>query len=505
MRSEDIVRLIKEQIEGYRSELKVEEVGYVLQIGDGIALVYGLDRALVGELLEFPNGIYGIVLNLDRESVGTAVLGDYSAIKEGDEVRRTGRVFEVPVGDGLLGRVVTPLGLPLDDKGPIAADKHRPIEVIAPGVVDRQPVTEPLQTGIKAIDAVVPIGRGQRELIIGDRQTGKTTILTDTIINQRGGDVICVYVAIGQKQATVARIIDKLRRAGAMDYTIVVAATANDPAPRQYIAPYAGCAMAEEFMNAGRDVLIVYDDLSKHAVAYRQLSLLLRRPPGREAYPGDIFYLHSRLLERAAKLSDALGGGSITALPVIETQAGDFSAYIPTNVVSITDGQIYLEPSLFYAGVRPAVNIGLSVSRVGGTAQLKAMRSVAGRLRLDLAQYRDLAAFAQFGADLGESVRQQLRRGEKLTELLKQNEDAPLPVGKEVASVFAGVSGYLDDVPTAKVRDFEHGLLEFLDRKHADLLKNLADPVKGADFLPELKQAVEVYKKESNLAEPPRA
>jgi F-type H+-transporting ATPase subunit alpha len=505
MRSEDIVRLIKEQIEGYQSELKVEEVGYVLQVGDGIALVYGLDRALVGELLEFPGGIYGIVLNLNRESVGTAVLGDYSAIKEGDEVKRTGRVFEVPVGDGLLGRVVHPLGLPLDDKGPVASNKSRPIEVIAPGVVDRQPVTEPLQTGIKAIDAMIPIGRGQRELIIGDRQTGKSTIITDTIINQRGGDVICVYVAIGQKQSTVARIIDKLRRAGAMDYTIVVAATANDPAPRQYIAPYAGCAIAEEFMLAGRDVLIVYDDLSKHAVAYRQLSLLLRRPPGREAYPGDIFYLHSRLLERAAKLSDALGGGSMTALPVIETQAGDFSAYIPTNVVSITDGQIYLEPGLFYAGVRPAINIGLSVSRVGGTAQLKSMRQVAGRLRLDLAQYRDLAAFAQFGADLGESVRRQLLRGEKLTEVLKQDEGAPLPVGKEVAAVFAGVSGYLDDVPTPKVREFERQLLDFLDRKHASLLTSLADPVKGADALPDLKLAVEAFKKEPSLAEPARA
>jgi F-type H+-transporting ATPase subunit alpha len=505
MRSEDIIRLIKEQIEGYQSELKVDEVGYVLQVGDGIALLYGLDRALVGELLEFPGGTYGIVLNLDRESVGTAVLGDYSAIKEGDEVRRTGRVFEVPVGDGLLGRVVTPLGLPLDDKGPIVSEKSRPIEVIAPGVVDRQPVTEPLQTGIKAIDAMIPIGRGQRELIIGDRQTGKSTIITDTIINQRGGDVICVYVAIGQKQATVARIIDQLRRAGAMDHTIVVAATANDPAPLQYIAPYAGCSMAEEFMLAGRDVLIVYDDLSKHAVAYRQLSLLLRRPPGREAYPGDIFYLHSRLLERAAKLCDALGGGSMTALPVIETQAGDFSAYIPTNVVSITDGQIYLEPGLFYAGVRPAINIGLSVSRVGGTAQLKSMRQVAGRLRLDLAQYRDLAAFAQFGADLGESVRRQLLRGEKLTEVLKQDEGAPLPVGKEVAAVFAGVSGYLDDIPTPKVREFERQLLGFIDRKHASLLTRLADPQKGADALPDLKQAVEAFKKESNLAEPARA
>jgi F-type H+/Na+-transporting ATPase subunit alpha len=505
MRSDEIVQLIKEKIEGYRSELNVEEVGYVLQVGDGIALVYGLDRALVGELLEFPGGIHGIVLNLDRESVGTAVLGDYSAIKEGDEVRRTGRVFEVPVGDGLLGRVMTPLGQPLDEKGPISSERSRPIEVIAPGVVDRQPVTEPLQTGIKAIDAVIPIGRGQRELIIGDRQTGKTTILTDAIINQRGGDVICVYVAIGQKQAAVARTIDKLRRAGAMDYTIVVAATANDPAPRQYIAPYAGCAMAEEFMLAGRDVLIAYDDLSKHAVAYRQLSLLLRRPPGREAYPGDVFYLHSRLLERAAKLSDDLGGGSMTALPVIETQAGDFSAYIPTNVVSITDGQIYLEPGLFYAGIRPAINIGLSVSRVGGTAQLKAMRQVAGRLRLDLAQFRELAAFAQFGADLGESVKQQIKRGEKLTEVLKQDENAPLSVGKEVAAVFAGVSGFLDDVPTPKVREIEHELLSFLDRYHGPLLERLADPQKGADALPEIEQALAEFKKGMGLAEPARA
>jgi F-type H+-transporting ATPase subunit alpha len=505
MRSEEIVQLIKERIEGYRSELKVEEVGYVLQVGDGIALVYGLDRALVGELLEFPGGIDGIALNLDRDSVGTAVLGDYSAIKEGDEVRRTGRVLQVPVGDALQGRVVSPLGQPLDEKGFIASDRVRPIEGIAPGVVDRQPVTEPLQTGIKAIDAVIPIGRGQRELIIGDRQTGKTTILTDAIINQRGGDVICVYVAIGQKQAAVARTIDKLRRAGAMDYTIVVAATANDPAPLQYIAPYAGCAMAEEFMLSGRDVLIAYDDLSKHAVAYRQLSLLLRRPPGREAYPGDVFYLHSRLLERAAKLADGLGGGSMTALPVIETQAGDFSAYIPTNVVSITDGQIYLEPGLFYSGVRPAINIGLSVSRVGGTAQLKAMRQVAGRLRLDLAQFRELAAFAQFGADLGETVKQQIKRGEKLTEVLKQDENAPLSVGKEVAAVFAGVSGFLDDVPTPRIREIERQLLDFLGRYHGPLLTLIADPQKGADALPDLEKALAEFKKGLGLAEPARA
>jgi F-type H+/Na+-transporting ATPase subunit alpha len=495
MKNEDIVRLIKERIEGYRAELKVDEVGYVLQVGDGIAQLYGLDQAMVGELLQFPSGVYGIVLNLDRETVGAAVLGDFSAIKEGDEVRRTGRVFEVPVGPALLGRILSPVGEPLDERDAPATDRLRPVESPAPGVIDRQPVNQPLHTGIKAIDTITPIGRGQRELIIGDRQTGKTTLAVDAIINQRGENTVCVYVAIGQKQAAVARTIEKLTRAGALEYTVVISATANDPAPRQYIAPYAGCAIAEEFMYSGRDVLIVYDDLSKHAVAYRQLSLLLRRPPGREAYPGDVFYLHSRLLERAARLSDARGGGSMTALPIIETQAGDFSAYIPTNVVSITDGQIYLEPSLFYAGIRPAINVGLSVSRVGGTAQLPAMRKVAGRLRLDLAQYRELSAFAQFGADLGESVRRQLLRGEKLTEVLKQDEGQPLPVDQEVLIVAAGVSGVLDDVPTPRIREFETALYKYYEPQRTRLAPKLLDPKQAADAVIELEQLVAAFRK----------
>jgi F-type H+-transporting ATPase subunit alpha len=505
MKNEDIIRLIKERIEGYRSELKVDEVGYVLQVADGIARLYGLDRAMVGELLQFPSGVYGIVLNLDRETVGAAVLGDFAGIKEGDEVRRTGRVFEVPVGPALLGRVLNPVGQPLDEREAPATDRHRPIESSAPGVIDRQPVNRPLHTGIKAIDAIVPIGRGQRELIIGDRQTGKTTLAVDAIVNQRGEDTVCVYVAIGQKQSAVARTIDQLTRAGALDYTVVVSATANDPAPLQYIAPYAGCAMAEEFMYSGRDVLIVYDDLSKHAVAYRQLSLLLRRPPGREAYPGDVFYLHSRLLERAARLSGARGGGSMTALPIIETQAGDFSAYIPTNVVSITDGQIYLEPSLFYAGIRPAINVGLSVSRVGGTAQLPAMRRVAGRLRLDLAQYRELSAFAQFGADLGESVRRQLLRGEKLTEALKQDAGKPLPVDQEILIVAAGVSGVLDDVPTPRIREFEAGLYRHYEPQRARLGKLLLDPERAKDALAELEKLTVEYRSTLTYDERKRA
>ena len=505
MKNDDIIRLIKEQIEGYRSELKVDEVGYVLQVGDGIARLYGLDRAMVGELLQFPSGVYGIVLNLDRETVGAAVLGDFSAIKEGDEVRRTGRVFEVPVGPALLGRVVNPVGQPLDEREAPATDRHRPIESPAPGVIDRQPVNQPLHTGIKAIDAIIPIGRGQRKLIIGDRQTGKTTLAVDAIVNQRGENTVCIYVAIGQKQSAVARTIEKLTRAGALDHTVVVAATANDPAPLQYIAPYAGCAIGEEFMYAGRDVLIVYDDLSKHAVAYRQLSLLLRRPPGREAYPGDVFYLHSRLLERAARLSDARGGGSMTALPIIETQAGDFSAYIPTNVVSITDGQIYLEPSLFYAGIRPAINVGLSVSRVGATAQLPAMRRVAGRLRLELAQYRELSAFAQFGADLGESVRRQLLRGEKLTEVLKQDADRPLPVDQEILIVAAGVSGVLDDIPTSRIREFEAGLYRHYEPHRARLAPLLCDPKAGAAALAEVDQIVAAYKATVHYDKPKRA
>jgi F-type H+-transporting ATPase subunit alpha len=495
MKNEDVIRLIKDRIEGYRSELKVDEVGYVLQVGDGIAQLYGLDQAMVGELLQFPSGVFGIVLNLDRETVGAAVLGDFSDIKEGDEVRRTGRVFEVPVGESLLGRVLDPVGRPLDERAAPVTDRLRPVESPAPGVIDRQGVNQPLHTGIKAIDTITPIGRGQRELIIGDRQTGKTTLAVDAIINQQGENTVCVYVAIGQKQAAVARTIEKLTRAGALEYTVVISATANDPAPRQYIAPYAGCAIAEEFMYSGRDVLIVYDDLSKHAVAYRQLSLLLRRPPGREAYPGDVFYLHSRLLERAARLSDARGGGSMTALPIIETQAGDFSAYIPTNVVSITDGQIYLEPSLFYAGIRPAINVGLSVSRVGGTAQLPAMRKVAGRLRLDLAQYRELSAFAQFGADLGESVRRQLLRGEKLTEVLKQDEGQPLPVDEEILIITAGVSGVLDDIPTARIREFEAALYKYYEPQRVRLAQKLLDPKQVADAVLELEQLVAAFRK----------
>jgi F-type H+-transporting ATPase subunit alpha len=504
VKTDEVVRLIREQLENYQSTLKVDEVGYVLQIGDGIARIFGLDHAMVGELLEFPENVYGIALNLDRDSVGAAVLGDYSRIRENDQVKRTGRVFEVPVGDVLLGRIVDPLGRPLDEKEAVRTDRHRPIEIIAPGVIDRQPVSKPLQTGVKAIDTIIPIGRGQRELIIGDRQTGKTTLTVDTIINQHDQNVVCVYVAIGQKQSAVARTIENLARHDALKYTVVVSATASDPAPRQYIAPYAGCAMAEEFMYAGRDVLIVYDDLSKHAVAYRQLSLLLRRPPGREAYPGDVFYLHSRLLERAARLSDARGGGSLTALPIIETQAGDFSAYIPTNVVSITDGQIYLEPGLFYAGVRPAVNVGLSVSRVGGAAQVKAMRQVAGRLRLDLAQYRELSAFARFGAELGEGVRQQLRRGEKLTEVLKQDAGRPLSVDKQILIVYAGVDGLLDDVPTTRLRDFESGLYRSYDR-HPEFGQRLRDPEKGADALPEARQMIVEFKETFAGGQPKRA
>jgi len=494
MKTDDILQLIQRQLEEYKTTLKVDEVGYVLQIGDGIARVFGLEQAMVGELLEFPGSKFGIALNLDRDSVGVAVLGDYSHIRENDQVKRTGRVFQVPVGTGLLGRVVDPLGRPLDDRGAIASDKFRPIEAAAPGVIDRQPVNEELHTGIKALDAMIPIGRGQRELIIGDRQTGKTAIVVDSIIAQRSGDVVCIYVAIGQKQSAVARTIEKLAAFGALEHTIVVSATANDSAPMQYIAPYAGCAMAEELAYAGRDVLIAYDDLSKHAVAYRQLSLLLRRPPGREAYPGDVFYLHSRLLERAAKLSDERGGGSMTALPIIETQAGDISAYIPTNVISITDGQVYLESSLFYAGVRPAVNVGLSVSRVGGEAQVKAMRKVAGRLRIDLAQYRELSAFAQFGADLDEGSRRQLRRGEKLVEILKQSESKPVPTEKEILIVYAGVNGHLDDVPTDKVRGFENALYDYYDREFPQVRERLLDPKQGDQAVSELEKVVKTFK-----------
>jgi F-type H+/Na+-transporting ATPase subunit alpha len=475
IRAAEISDIIREQIKEYEKQLEVRETGTVLSCGDGIARIYGLDRAAAGELVEFPHSIYGIVLNLEEDNVGVAILGEQQQIKEGDEVRRTGRIAEVPVGEALLGRVVNALGQPEDGKGPIKTTTTRRIEVKAPGIIVRQGVKEPLQTGIKAIDAMIPIGRGQRELIIGDRQTGKTAIALDTIINQRGGDVSCVYVAIGQKRSTVAQVVDKLTREGAMDYTTVVMASASEPAPLQYIAPYSGCTMGEYFRDNGRHALVIYDDLSKHATAYRQLSLLLRRPPGREAYPGDVFYLHSRLLERAAKMSDAKGGGSLTALPVIETQAGDVSAYIPTNVISITDGQIFLESDLFYSGVRPAVNVGISVSRVGGNAQIKAMKKVAGPLRLELAQYREMAAFAQFGSDLDAATKKQLDRGQRLVEVMKQGQFVPQPVEKQVAIIYAATNGSLDPLPVAALQRYERELHAFLDAKHAELLKLLRE------------------------------
>ncbi len=475
IKPEEITSVLKKQIQGFDSKTELKEVGYVLNVGDGIARIWGLENAIAGELLEFPHGISGMVLNLEKENVGCVILGEAHLIKEGDEVKRTGKIMSVPTGDALIGRVVNPLGQPIDGKGPIKSSSTRPIEVIAPGVIERQAVKEPLQTGLKAIDSMIPIGRGQRELIIGDRQTGKTAIAIDAIINQKGQNVVCIYVAIGQKQSTVAQVVQKLEDHGAMAYTIVVAATASDPAPLQYIAPYTGCAMGEEFMWKGKHALCVYDDLSKHAQAYRQISLLLRRPPGREAYPGDVFYLHSRLLERACKLSEKNGSGSLTALPIIETQAGDVSAYIPTNVISITDGQIYLEAGLFYSGVRPAVNVGLSVSRVGGSAQIKAMRQVAGRLRLDLAQYNELAAFAQFGSDLDKSSKQQLARGERMVELLKQDQYRPLPVEKQVSMIYAGINGFLDDVPASALAKFEAEFFPFLDKKHADILSDIRE------------------------------
>src|SRR5512136_1957611 len=438
IKAEEISQIIRQRLASYETAIDVAEVGTVLEVGDGIARVYGLDNAMAMEMLDFPNGVRGMVLNLEEDNVGAALLGDDTLISEGDQVRRTGRIAQVPVGDAVVGRVVDALGVPLDDKGPIEAKEFKPIERLAPGVVDRRPVKEPLQTGIKAIDAMIPIGRGQRELIIGDRQTGKTAIAVDTIINQKGKDVFCIYVATVQKRSTVAQVVKVLEDAGAMGYTTVVVASASDPAPLQYISPYSGCTMGEYFRDTGRHALCIYDDLTKHAAAYRQLSLLLRRPPGREAYPGDVFYLHSRLLERAAKLSDEMGGGSLTALPIIETQAGDVSAYIPTNVISITDGQIYLEADLFYGGIRPAVNVGISVSRVGGSAQIKAMRQIAGKLRLDLAQYRELAAFAQFGSDLDRATQAQLARGQRMVELLKQGQYAPLPVERQILIIYAG-------------------------------------------------------------------
>jgi F-type H+-transporting ATPase subunit alpha len=463
--ADEISRLIRDQIENYESAVQVDEVGSVISIGDGVARLHGLERVMSNEMLDFPHGVKGIALNLEEDQVGAVLLGDYTEIKEGDEVRRTGRIISVPVGDALIGRVVNTLGEPLDGKGPIETAEFLPVERIAPGVIARQPVTEPMQTGIKAIDGMIPVGRGQRELIIGDRQTGKTAIAIDAIINQKGGDMICVYVAIGQKRSTVAQVVKTLTDYGAMDYSIVVVASASDPAPMQYLAPYAGCAIGEYFRDSGRHALCIYDDLSKHAAAYREISLLLRRPPGREAYPGDVFYLHSRLLERAAKLSDANGGGSLTALPFIETQAGDVSAYIPTNVISITDGQIFLEADLFNANVRPAVNVGISVSRVGGNAQIKAMKQVAGTLRLELAQYRSLAAFAQFGSDLDKASQQQLARGDRLTEILKQKQYQPVPVEKQVLIIYAGTNGFLDDLPISQCREFEEELYRMLDLK----------------------------------------
>jgi F-type H+-transporting ATPase subunit alpha len=479
----EISEIIKRQLAGYEAEVDLQEVGRVIEVGDGIARVYGLENAMSGELLSFPHDVVGMVLNLEQDQVGAVLFGQDTAIKEGDIVKRTSRIAQVPVGEAMVGRVVDALGLPVDGKGPIAANEFRPLERYAPGVVDRRSVKEPLQTGLKAIDAMIPIGRGQRELIIGDRGTGKTAIGVDTIINQRGQDVFCFYVAIGQKRSTVAQVVKVLEDAGAMAFTTVVVASASEPAPLQYIAPYAGVTMGEYFRDSGRHALCIYDDLSKHATAYRQLSLLLRRPPGREAYPGDVFYLHSRLLERAAKLNDQLGGGSLTALPIIETQLGDVSAYIPTNVISITDGQIYLESDLFYGGIRPAVNVGLSVSRVGGSAQVRAMRQVAGKLRLDLAQYRELAAFAQFGSDLDRATQMQLARGQRMVEILKQGQYRPLPVEKQVAIIFAGTQGLLDDMPVEHVPAFEEFFYGWLERKQAQLLSEIRDKKEMSDAL----------------------
>ncbi len=486
VKPEEVSAILRKQLAGFEKETDMYDVGTVLQIGDGVARVYGLSKAVMSELIEFPHGIFGMALNLEEDNVGCILFGESSEIREGDTVKRTGKVAAIPVGEAMLGRVINPLGQPVDGRGPIKTDKTLPIERKALGVIARQPVKEPLQTGIKAVDGMIPIGRGQRELIIGDRQTGKTAIAIDTIINQRFTHtetakkqgikpVYCIYVAIGQKSSTVAQVVSKLEEEGAMAYTTVIAATATDPAPMQFIAPYSGATLGEYFRDSGRHALVVYDDLSKQAQAYRQVSLLLRRPPGREAYPGDVFYLHSRLLERASKLSDELGGGSLTALPVIETQAGDVSAYIPTNVISITDGQIYLEPNMFNAGVRPAINVGISVSRVGGNAQIKAMKKVAGRLRLELAQYRELEAFAKFGSDLDKATLQQLRRGARLVELLKQGQYEPMPVEKQVVSIFAGTNGYLDEIPVEHVQRYEKELLEMMDMKHPDLLNAIAE------------------------------
>jgi F-type H+-transporting ATPase subunit alpha len=475
IKAEEISKIIRDQIGSYAVDVDVAEVGSIISLGDGIARIHGIENAMAGEMLEFPHGVMGIALNLEEESVGAVLLGEFTEIKEGDTVKRTGRIISVPVGEEMLGRVVNALGQPIDGKGPIASKQFSPIERLAPGVVDRQPVKEPLQTGLKAIDAMVPIGRGQRELIIGDRQTGKTAVAIDTILNQKETGVICIYNAIGQKQSTIAQVVRTLEEADAMRYSIVVAAGASDPAPLLYISPYSACAMGEFFRDIGKHALCIYDDLSKHAQAYREISLLLRRPPGREAYPGDVFYLHSRLLERAAKLKIELGGGSLTALPVIETQAGDLSAYIPTNVISITDGQIFLESDLFNQGVRPAINVGNSVSRVGGSAQIRAMRQVAGTLRLDLAQYRELAAFAQFGSDLDKATQAQLTRGARLVEILKQPQYEPLAVERQVAIIFAGTNGYLDAIATSDMRAFESGLYQFIETRYSQLFRNIAE------------------------------
>jgi F-type H+-transporting ATPase subunit alpha len=475
IKADEISKIIRDQIGGYAADVDVAEVGSIISIGDGIARLHGIERAMAGEMLEFTHGVFGIALNLEEDSVGAVLLGDYKKIKEGDVVKRTGRIISVPVGDEMLGRVVNALGQPIDGKGPVNTKQFMPIERLAPGVVDRQPVKEPLQTGLKAIDGMVPIGRGQRELIIGDRQTGKTAVAVDAIINQRGKDVICIYNAIGQKQSTIAQVVRTLEENDAMGYTIVVAASAADPAPMLYISPYSACAIGEFFRDSGRHALIVYDDLSKHAQSYREISLLLRRPPGREAYPGDVFYLHSRLLERAAKLNNELGGGSLTSLPIIETQAGDLSAYIPTNVISITDGQIFLESDLFHQGVRPAINVGNSVSRVGGSAQIRAMRQVAGSLRLDLAQFRELAAFAQFGSDLDKQTQAQLNRGRRLVEILKQPQYQPVPVEKQVVIIYAATKGFLDNVELEQVRRYEEDLHRFLETRHPDVLSGIAE------------------------------
>ena len=495
IKADEISKLIRQQIENFESKIQVDEVGTIISLGDGIARVQGLDKVMAGELLDCPHNIAGIAMNLEEDQVGVVLLGEYTELKEGDQVKRTGRIMSVPVGDAMIGRVVNSLGIPIDDKGPVNTKQFIPVERLAPGVIDRQPVRESMATGLKAIDSMIPVGRGQRELIIGDRQTGKTAVALDTIINSKGRDLICIYCAIGQKRSSIAQVVKTLTDAGAMEYTIVVAASASEPAPMQYIAPYSACAIGEFFRDTKRHAVVFYDDLSKHAASYREISLLLRRPPGREAYPGDVFYLHSRLLERASKLSDKLGGGSLTALPIIETQAGDVSAYIPTNVISITDGQIYLETDLFNSGIRPAVNVGLSVSRVGGNAQIKAMRQVAGSLRLDLAQYRELAAFSQFGSDLDKATQAQLNRGQRLVEILKQPQYAPLPVEKQVMIIYAGTNGFLDDLPVEQCREFEKELYKYVDSANPGIFKQIVEKKQLDDNLKaEIKKLLTEFK-----------